>query len=87
MRATVVRSALGVKIQLRLIGEITGLKLNSNQPMSVVHGENISILVYLGTYGTHNTDRRCTIIWKHIARARPVGAACWDWLDIQSEFL
>lgn len=83
---TIVRIGIRGQNAAELIGEITGLKLNSNQPMSVVHGENISILCL----SQHRMEliipiEDASIIWKHLARyARPVGAACWDWLDIQS---
>lgn len=83
---TLVRIGIRGQNATALIEEITGSKLNSDQPMSVIHAEKISVLCL----SQHRMELmtpigNAPIIWEHLARyARPVGASCWDWLDIQS---
>jgi len=68
-----------------LIEEITG-SFSTNQPLGVIHHENITILLL-----TQNRIEliapieNASTLWEHFSqRVKPVGSNCWDWLDIQS---
>ncbi|MBA3756623.1 MAG: folate-binding protein YgfZ [Nitrosomonas sp.] len=70
-----------------LVEEITGSSRSSNQSLlRIIHNEKVTIL-----YLAHNRMELITPIenapalWERFnQRATPVGANCWDWLNIQS---
>lgn len=82
---TLIRIGIAGQNAAALIEEITGLSC-TNQPQGVIHHENITIL-----FLTQNRIEliapieNASTLWEHFSqRAKPVGANCWDWLDIQS---
>ncbi|AEJ01125.1 folate-binding protein YgfZ [Nitrosomonas sp. Is79A3] len=82
---TLIRIGIAGQNAAALIEEITGLSC-TNEPLGVIHHENITIL-----FLTQNRIEliapieNASTLWEHFSqRAKPVGANCWDWLDIQS---
>lgn len=82
---TLIRIGIAGQSATTLIEEITGLSF-ANQPLEIIHHENITIL-----FLTQNrieliaSIENVSTLWEHFSqRAKPVGANCWDWLDIQS---
>ena len=67
------------------IEEITGSPCNSDQPLQVAHHEKISVL-YLSQQRMEliTTAENAPVLWERLNQhAKPVGANCWDWLNIQ----
>lgn len=83
---TQVRIGIAGQNAARLMEEIMGSRSNSEQSMHVVHTEKISGL-YLSQHRMEliTSLENAPTVWEHLAQhAQPVGASCWDWLDIQS---
>lgn len=83
---TLVRIGIAGQYAVALIEEITRTSCNLIQPTQVIHNENITIISL-----AHNRFELITpvenaaTLWEHFSQhAKPVGANCWKWLDIQS---
>lgn len=68
-----------------LIKEATGLTC-SDQPLRVIHNENITILVQAqNRIELIAPVENAPTLWEHFTQgAKPVGTSCWDWQNIQS---
>lgn len=69
-----------------LIEQITRSPRRSDQPsLQVMHNENLTILCLTPTRMELLTSiENAPALWEQLnQRAKPVGADCWDWLDIQ----
>lgn len=70
-----------------LIEEITRSPSRSDQrPLHVMHNENLTILCLTPTRMELLTSiENASALWEQLnQRAKPVGAGCWNWLDIRS---
>jgi len=83
---TLVRIGVAGLNTAALIEEITGSKFNSDQPLSVIDFEKISILhLSKNRMELITPVENAPIIWERLNKhAKPVGVSCWNWLDIQS---
>ena len=66
--------------------EISGTKLNLNQRLNVVHDARTSLICHTQNRFEFVTSiENAQILWEQLNKqAKPVGANCWDWLQIQS---
>ena len=82
---TLIRVGIAGQNAAVLIEEITGLSF-TNQPPGVIHHKNITILFLTqDRIELIASIENASTLWEHFSqRAKPVGANCWDWLDIQS---
>lgn len=70
----------------RLIEELSAAQLNPDSPLSVAQHGQTSIICYGGNrFELVTPTENAPALWEQLGQhARPVGAACWDWLEIQS---
>ncbi len=66
--------------------EISGTKLNLNQPLNVTHGARTNLICHTQNRFEFVTSiENAQTLWEQLNKqAKPVGATCWDWLQIQS---
>jgi len=83
---TLVRIGIAGQNVAALIEEITGLSCNSNLPLQVIHNEKVTIICLTQNRVELITSvENAPTLWEHSSQhANPIGASCWDWLDIQS---
>lgn len=70
-----------------LIEEITGSSCSSDQaPLHIIHNEKITVLYLARNRMMLITPiENAPTLWKRLSQdTTPVGASCWDWLNIQS---
>lgn len=83
---TLVRIGIAGQNAASLTEEITGSSCNLIQPTQVIHNKNITIISLAQNRLELITSIENAIpLWEHFSQnAKPVGANCWNWLDIQS---
>jgi len=70
----------------RLAEELSAAQLNPDSPLSVAQNGQTSIICHAGNrFELVTPIENAPTLWEQFSQhARPVGAACWDWLEIQS---
>jgi tRNA-modifying protein YgfZ len=70
----------------QIVEEISGTKWNSTQHLSVTHNSQTSIITHTqNRFELITTIENAPTLWEQMNKqAKPVGADCWDWLQIQS---
>lgn len=81
-----IRIGIAGKNAAALIEEITESRFHSDQHLSVIHNEKVSVLcLSKNRMELITLPENAPVIWEHLIKyARPVGVSCWNWLDIQS---
>jgi len=66
--------------------DISGTKLNLNQHLSVTHNARTSMICHTqDRFELVTSIENAQTLWEQLKKqAEPVGATCWDWLQIQS---
>lgn len=82
---TLIRIGIAGQNAATMIKEVTGFS-GTNQPLRVIHDENITILVLAqNRIELIAPVKNAFALWEHFSQStKLVGASCWDWLDIQS---
>ncbi len=71
---------------ITLIQDITGCTFDLNQSLQVIQHEH-TCYIYLSRQRVEliTPIKSAILLWKHLSQhAKPVGASCWNWLNIQS---
>ncbi len=81
-----VRIGLAGSNAKQIAEEISGTKLNPGQHLSVTHNAQTSVICHTQNQFEFVTAIENTpALWEQLNKqAKPVGAACWDWLQIQA---
>jgi tRNA-modifying protein YgfZ len=83
---SLIRIGVSGKNARMLAEEISGTKFDPERRLAVAHSELTSILCHApNRYEFVTNIKYAPTLWAHLRKhAIPAGAACWDWLEIQS---
>ena len=81
-----IRIGIAGKNARMLAEQVTGVKLDPDHRLAVQHNEQTSIICLAPNRFEFVVDiEYAPTLWAHLTETTiPAGAACWDWLDIQS---
>ncbi len=70
----------------QIVEEISSTKLVADQHLNVTHNTRVNIISHTpNRFELVTTIENAPKLWEQLNKqAKPVGAACWDWLQIQS---
>jgi folate-binding protein YgfZ len=83
---SLIRIGMAGKNARMLAEEISGTKFDPERQLAVAHNELTTILCQApNRYEFVTNIKYAPTLWAHLRKhAIPAGAACWDWLEIQS---
>lgn len=83
---SLIRIGLAGNGSVALIEAILGMELALDWPLGMMQGRSFSIIrLAQHRFELITSIEEAPTLWSHLAKcAKPVGAACWDWLEIRA---